>query len=263
VPQVVRNNRLTHSFLLGMGLVMLCYCTLAARPLSTSNRPDSLAIHAPDNAATAHHPKRFSRLAGRIINPTVESNAFIRVVLKNKTTGTLQETIADAEGKFHFDLETNADYTVTAVKTLAVTSEKNFRKPAFRLLPLGPKMLQIGDVITLDNLQYGPDKFSLLPRSTKELDRLVNTMKKIPSLHFEIGVHTDSRGNADFNNYLSQKRAQSIMDYFVSQGILKSRLKPKGYGETQLLNECHDEVLCTEAEHQRNQRVEFKVLLVK
>lgn len=181
----------------------------------------------------------------------------------NKATGAQQETIADLDGKFNFDLEGNSDYSLTALKTITETSKRNFRKSGFPFFSFGPKMLKVGDVITLDNIHYGQDKFSILPRSLKELDRMVNTMKKIPSLHFEIGVHTDSRGNAELNNYISQRRAQSIMDYFVSQGILKSRLRPKGYGETLLLNECHDEMLCTEAEHRRNQRVEFKVLIVK
>lgn len=227
------------------------------------NLIDTLASNFPENNNPIYRRRRFSQLSGQVINTTLESNAFIRVVLRNKITGSQQETIADTDGKFQFDLESNADYSLTAIKTVAATSEKSYRKSAFHFFSFGPKMLKVGDIITLDNIQYGPDKFSILPRSLKELDRIINTMKKTPSLHFEIGVHTDSRGNADLNNYISQKRAQAVMDYFVAQGILKSRLKPKGYGETQLFNECGDEVLCTEAEHRRNQRIEFKVLIVK
>lgn len=248
-------------------MVSLCPYLSIANPLPFFNRScnsvDTLASSFPEKNHPSKQKKRLSRLAGRVVNLTVERDAFIRVVLKNKVTGALIETIADADGQFNFDLESNSEYSLTAIKTSAASSEKSLRKSAFHFFSFGPKMLKVGDIITLDNILYSSDKFSILPRSTKELDRLVNTMKKTPSLHFEIGVHTDSRGNAELNNYLSQKRAQSIMDYFLAQGILKSRLKPKGYGETELLNECRDEVLCTEAEHRRNQRVEFKVLLVK
>jgi outer membrane protein OmpA-like peptidoglycan-associated protein len=76
----------------------------------------------------------------------------------------------------------------------------------------------------------------------------------------EIASHTDARAPSDYNMRLSQKRAQSVVEWLTSHGIQRSRLKPKGYGESVPKNKCTDDVKCTEYEHQRNRRTEFRVI---
>jgi hypothetical protein len=71
--------------------------------------------------------------------------------------------------------------------------------------------------------------------------------------------HTDSRDAAKANIALSQKRAQSVVDYLIQQKIDPARLSAKGYGETKLLNRCKDGVKCSEEEHQMNRRTEFRI----
>ena len=78
----------------------------------------------------------------------------------------------------------------------------------------------------------------------------------------ELGSHTDSRGDDEYNLLLSQRRAESAIRYLVLNGINSARVTAKGYGETMLLNECTDDVECTDAEHQINRRTEFKVTSV-
>jgi outer membrane protein OmpA-like peptidoglycan-associated protein len=84
-------------------------------------------------------------------------------------------------------------------------------------------------------------------------------MKANPDVTIDLISHTDSRGTSEFNMKLSQKRAQTAVDYIVSKGISKTRLKPIGKGETQLVNKCTDGVECSEEEHAQNRRTEFKV----
>lgn len=96
--------------------------------------------------------------------------------------------------------------------------------------------------------------------AAKILDGLVVIMRDNPSLEIELGSHTDSRGADKYNLNLSQRRAQSVVNYLVNQGIARSRMIAKGYGETQLLNECEDGVTCTDEQHQANRRTVFKVL---
>jgi len=91
------------------------------------------------------------------------------------------------------------------------------------------------------------------------LDTLVIMLKENPNIKVEIGSHTDSRGSDSKNLILSQKRAQSVVDYLVAHGINASRLTAKGYGETHLVNNCDDGVPCTEEQHQQNRRTTFKV----
>ena len=78
-------------------------------------------------------------------------------------------------------------------------------------------------------------------------------------IHVEINSHTDSRASDDFNLDLSQRRAQSVVDYLVSKGIRRERLIPHGLGESELVNKCANGIDCTEEEHAKNRRTEFRV----
>lgn len=89
---------------------------------------------------------------------------------------------------------------------------------------------------------------------------LLTLMKDKPAIRVEIMSHTDSRGNDDYNQALSQQRAQSVVNYLVEKGINRSRLVAKGYGESRLVNQCGNGVDCTEAEHQQNRRTEFRII---
>lgn len=91
-------------------------------------------------------------------------------------------------------------------------------------------------------------------------DKLLALMNAKPLISVEINAHTDSRGNDSFNMNLSQRRAQSVVDYLVAKGIDRDRLIAKGYGETRLTNNCKDGVSCSEEEHQKNRRTEFRVV---
>ena len=84
-------------------------------------------------------------------------------------------------------------------------------------------------------------------------------MKRCKNVVVEIGSHTDSRASYKYNRSLSQRRAISTMRYIRMKGISNLRISAKGYGETQLLNRCSDGVKCTEEEHQKNRRTEFRI----
>jgi len=113
--------------------------------------------------------------------------------------------------------------------------------------------------IVLDNIYYDLNKSDIRSDAGLELDKLVKILKDNPSIRIELSSHTDSRSSDDYNLNLSQRRAQSAVDYLVSQGIAADRLVAKGYGETQLLVPNAQ----TEEEHQTNRRTEFKVIEIK
>jgi outer membrane protein OmpA-like peptidoglycan-associated protein/tetratricopeptide (TPR) repeat protein len=114
-------------------------------------------------------------------------------------------------------------------------------------------------IIALDNIYYDLDKWDIRPDAALELDKLLRTLQDNPSLKIELGSHTDSREGLGYNQVLSERRAQSAVEYLVGQGIARNRLTWKGYGDTSLLNRCADGVECTEDEHQKNRRTEFKI----
>ena len=100
----------------------------------------------------------------------------------------------------------------------------------------------------------------ITPASKKIIDETLLPLLNSKPVNIELMSHTDSRGNDDFNMSLSQQRANSVVNYLVSKGISRSRLSAKGYGETRLVNRCSNGVDCSEGEHQKNRRTEFRVL---
>lgn len=167
---------------------------------------------------------------------------------------------------FFFELEKDKDYTLTAKKEkfdtdIKTFSTKGLKKSDTLVLDLKIETLfEIGKVFTLRNINYDFDKDNIRKDAAVILDSLVQVMRDNPTLEIELGSHTDSRGKDSYNLALSQRRAQSVVNYLVSKGISRSRMVAKGYGETQLLNGCDDGVPCTEEQHQANRRTVFKVL---
>jgi len=103
----------------------------------------------------------------------------------------------------------------------------------------------------------------LRAESKPVIDTLVELLNENPEVIVEIGSHTDSRGSDAYNLALSQGRAESVVRYLIEKGIDQKRVRAKGYGETKLVNQCENDVECTEEEHQRNRRTTFKVLSEK
>lgn len=91
------------------------------------------------------------------------------------------------------------------------------------------------------------------------LDNIASFIQRNPDLAVEIAVHCDSRGDYNYNQNLSDRRARALADYLVSKGVSKNRLIVQGYGESQLINHCADGVPCSEMEHRQNRRALFRV----
>ncbi len=121
-------------------------------------------------------------------------------------------------------------------------------------------LFALGTKIEIRDIHYNFDKADIRPDAAKILDETVRIMRDNPTLEIEMGSHTDSRGSDLYNLDLSQRRAQSAVNYLVSRGIARGRMKAKGYGETQLLNGCKNGVACSIAQHQANRRTEFKIV---
>ena len=118
----------------------------------------------------------------------------------------------------------------------------------------------VGQKFVMENIFYDYDKWDILPESEVELNKLIMIMNDNPSWKVELGSHTDSRGSDSYNEILSQKRSDSAVSYIIKNGISKDRIVAKGYGETQLVNNCKNGVDCTDEMHRQNRRTEFKIL---
>jgi len=193
----------------------------------------------------------------------------VTVELLNKKTGQKADTLTGDDGHFKFILEPETEYTVVGSKdnfysnkeTVSTVGKTESEDMTIKL-KMELERIIINKPIVLENIYYDLDKWYIRKDAEAGLDKLVTIMMDNPSIRIELSSHTDSRAADHYNMVLSQKRAQSAVDYIVSKGISKDRIVAKGYGETQLVNRCKNGVKCSEEEHQQNRRTEFKVISI-
>ena len=143
-------------------------------------------------------------------------------------------------------------------------------------------LANISAPVLIENIFYDFDKATLRPESQTALDELVKLLNDNPNITIELSAHTDNRGSDQYNERLSQQRAQNVVSYLIQKGIEPERLTPKGYGEAKpkrikrkvaekypflkesdILNEPFITTLSEEQQelcHQLNRRTEFIVL---
>ncbi len=188
------------------------------------------------------------------------------LVLTNRTTQAKDTVVTDANGQVDYYLDKNTKYKIdmfqggrllgsSEINTAAWSLPNQIMMQNFSVAPLLP-----GTVIELPNIYYNFNDATLRPDARKDLDLVVSLLKQQPTITIEIASHTDCRGSSKYNEELSQRRANGVVEYLVQNGIHRDRLRPVGYGESQLRNHCHDGVPCTEAEHARNRRTEIRIL---
>jgi len=140
-------------------------------------------------------------------------------------------------------LEINKDFALD--KTAYVEGKTKIEKSDF----------EVGKSILLKNIYYDYDKATLRPESVKELSKLITILNELPSMKIEISSHTDSKGSDEYNLDLSARRAKSVIDFLIANGIDKTRLTYRGYGETLPIS-----TNSTDEGRQKNRRTEFKIL---
>lgn len=129
-------------------------------------------------------------------------------------------------------------------------------------LALTISLLPIDDLIAFDKIVLEPiyfdfDKSNITEKAAFELDKLVQIMNKYPEMVIYVESHTDSRGSDAYNEKLSDRRAQSTVQYVISKGIAEDRISGTGKGESALKVNCGAN--CSEEDHQTNRRSEFNI----
>ena len=174
-----------------------------------------------------------------------------------------QSMLTNLEGELTWDVEAMLGYTSIKVDhigyrtgTAPLMDQSACPKGESIVMTLNQEV-----VIDLELIYYDLDDAALRPASKQELDKLVNYMNEVPYVRVELSSYTDSRGPKEYNDYLSQTRAQKCVDYIIAKGVAPSRIEAAGYGETKPLNKCVDGVWCNERMHQENRRTELRFLV--
>lgn len=214
-----------------------------------------------------HNDPRFT-LRGKTVNrKTGEPVEQVQITLLNVRTMEEEQAITDANGTFFFQLAQQSDYTITGQKAgvfssvkKASTMDLDRSTDLYVQLTLNVEIVEIGKEIVLEDIYFDLNKADIRPDAAKILNNMVTFLLQNPTMEVELTSHTDARNTHEYNQALSQRRAESTKAFLVNSGIAEHRMRAMGYGETQLVNRCADGVSCTEAEHQQNRRTAFKVL---
>ena len=216
-------------------------------------------------------------LSGRVKDATTEKTLKSATVeLYDENLKLLETTKTDVNGEYEFDVDCNKRYIVRIEKEGYKTIEKLIKSTSQYEKEidennelqsgeeLGVQKAEKGDdlrdILQLDPIYFELDRSRITEQAEVELQKVITLMQQYNGMKIDIRSHTDSRAGDAYNKILSQKRAESTMKYIINQGIDNNRVSGKGYGETQLVNNCSNGVNCTEEEHALNRRSEFIIL---
>jgi len=191
------------------------------------------------------------------------ANATISVLDKNNNEVTTIKT--DAKGYYQALIERSKTHLVKVHKDKYDGDDVYFEKNLveiehnFELSKNVVEVTQGEDIAKLLNvvIYFDKDKYNIRNDAKVELEKIIAALKQNPSIKLDIRSYTDSRANDSYNMILSQKRNDATLQYIINRGINSNRLTGRGYGESQLTNNCSNGVPCDEKMHQANRRSEF------
>jgi len=208
-------------------------------------------------------PVPVSYMAGRVYDSrSMKGLKALMQLIDLETEETVMELESHAgEGDYLISLPTERDYAlnVSADGYLFYSAHFSFAgmhslgEPLHRDVPLDP--VRVGSMVVLRNIFYATDSYELKPESRAELERVYDFLSQNPAVGVEISGHTDNTGTPEYNQELSEQRAQRVVDYLLDKGIEPERLKAAGYGETRPVSG-ND----TEEGRAMNRRTELKII---
>ena len=190
---------------------------------------------------------------------TKEPLANVALKMTVKADGRVYEDVTDNNGEVNLTVEGCNDFDVEATRDFYLNNlfyYDGFRKSV--TIELDKK--ELNNMVELESIFYEKAKYDVPPASIKQLTLLATLLKKNTDVKIELSSHTDSRGEDKFNMELSQKRAEAIVRFLVSNGVNPAQMVAQGYGESQLVNACTNGVECTEDLHEKNRRTIFKII---
>lgn len=163
-------------------------------------------------------------------------------------------------GMFLVPLKINMKYALTIDKDGYLFYTEFYNMPAIQRdqpieLFIDLEKIELGNSVVLKNIFFDTDKSDIKDESKQELEKLIDFLSKNNSIRIEISGHTDNVGDFKHNMVLSENRAKSVCDFLTNNGIEKSRLTYKGFGDTQPIKQNN-----TDENRAKNRRTEFKII---
>ena len=199
--------------------------------------------------------------------------ANVKVTLSDANYKMIKEVTTDNEGKFYMgSVECQSKYYIktekadyNTVETPTITANESGKTFVPIELEKPVKVVKVSDdlfkAFGIKIIYFDLDKSFIRADAAVELAKILDVLEQNPTMEIDVRSHTDCRQTAKYNMSLSDRRAKSTIAWLVDKGINKARLTGRGYGESQLVNDCACEPTnqsnCTEEQHQANRRSEF------
>jgi outer membrane protein OmpA-like peptidoglycan-associated protein/tetratricopeptide (TPR) repeat protein len=204
-----------------------------------------------------------------LLGMSEELKAKDEITLLGSANNFLTKSFAIEDGSFGFSqVPLDSIYFIKAdiENVLKLTSTYHGFEKAGKLSSKGLWKFDFTDVeeaekiVSLPNIYYSFDNYTLSPESTESLDNLYGFLRQNPNQKIKMLSHTDSRGPKAYNEQLSNLRAREVVRFLIRRGIDADRLSYEGRGESQPVNECSDGTYCTNDKHAENRRTEFVLI---
>jgi outer membrane protein OmpA-like peptidoglycan-associated protein len=244
--------------------------TLIATVSAPSYKSKMDTIKVPSSTGDLQIDKNFALITKSDVTAIIKGKVFdalnkkpLQATLKISDEISTKEVVTintDEQGYYEAAVPTGKKYELVVRSADYQTAYENVNVPVSQknqeiVTDFPMNNLAVGARIVLKNVFYDFDKATLRAQSIIELDHLIQLLNDYPKMRIELSSHTDNKGTADYNVYLSNARSKSCVDYLISKGVSKNRLEYKGYGLTQPIAS-ND----TDAGRQLNRRTELKIL---
>lgn len=194
-------------------------------------------------------------------------NAFVALIDENGNRIRRIETAFD--GEYYFGVDCASNYTIEVTKNGYFSTSVNLKtsnKNGFdnnEVIFIEEKEFMDRkdyEILNVPNITFTINTAEITKASDIALEKVMRLMNKYPDMVIEFGAHTDSRGPDAYNLSLTKRRSAATVENLIEKGLDPRRITGKGYGETQPLNKCVNNVPCTDLQYLENKRTEFVVI---
>ncbi len=223
-------------------------------------KQEEAATRAPEELAPVVAAANYS---GQVLDTETGKPIQATITIANNRSGDIVSvTQTDEQGNFNIDIDQEANYSLTAeaagfiilsrsLKITRLANQTRFINTALKMNPI-----KVGTTAIMANIFFETGKAGLRTESISELDKMRDFLLNTPTIKIQINGHTDNVGKANYNKQLSRKRAESVKEYLVNNGVEANRLSVMGYGQERPLVSNDDE----EEGRALNRRTEIEVV---
>jgi len=192
-------------------------------------------------------------------NETQQRMHDVKVILQDKSEVTVDTLITASNGYYSFVLRPKREYHLRIEKDHFLPQDMDINTISISKGTILNDFVLEEEYLDKEVIFFDFDKSNLSNDVTSTLQRVVKILYRYPQTSLIIGAHADARGTKEYNQNLSEARAQSTLKFFRSQGINQSRIIARGFGEELIINRCTNGINCHEEDHSKNRRAEIKI----